>query len=282
MNTVKITLLMTGMTILFVFAGQAMGGQTGMVMAFFFAVLTNFFAYWFSDRMVLMMTGAKEVTRAQAPKLFDMVEALTQRAGLPMPKLYVMPEAAPNAFATGRDPHHAAVAVTEGIMNMLSPRELEGVLAHELAHIQNRDILISTIAATMAGAISMLANMAQWGMMFGGRRHDSEQEGGHPIAAIAAMILAPIAAMLIQMAISRSREYLADAKGAQIHGNPMDLAAALRKMEQSGRRARMDVAPAAAHLFIMNPLRGNGIMSLFSTHPPVRERVKRLEALAAG
>ena len=282
MNFIKITLLMTGMTVLFVFAGQALGGQSGMVMAFCLAVLTNFFAYWLSDKMVLRMTGAKEVTRAQAPRLFEMVEDLSQRAGLPMPRLYVMPEAAPNAFATGRDPDHAAVAVTEGIMDMLSPRELKGVLAHELAHIQNRDILIATIAATMAGAISMLASMAQWGMMFGGRRHDSEREGGHPLAAIAAMLLAPIAAMLIQMAISRSREYLADAKGAQTHGDPMDLASALRKMEQAGRRASMDVSPVAAHLFIVNPLRGEGLMGLFSTHPPMKERVKRLEALAAG
>ncbi|HAM36199.1 MAG TPA: zinc metalloprotease HtpX [Elusimicrobia bacterium] len=282
MNTLKITLLMTGMTLLFLAAGRALGGESGMMMAFMMAVGTNFFAYWFSDKMVLMMSGAKEVTRAQAPRLFEMVEELAQRARLPMPRLYVMPEAAPNAFATGRDPRHAAVAVTEGILDMLSPRELQGVLAHELAHIKNRDILVATIAAAMAGAISMLAHMAQWGMMLGGRRHDSDREGGHPIAAIAAMILAPLAAMLIQMAISRSREYLADAKGARIHGNPMDLASALRKMEQAGRRARMDVQPAAAHLFIVNPLRGDGVMSLFSTHPPVRERVKRLEAMAAG
>ena len=283
MNTMKTPLLMTGLTVLFILAGQALGGQGGMVMAFFMAVLTNFFAYWFSDKMVLMMSGAKTVTRAQAPELYEMVEELARRAGLPMPKLYVIPDPSPNAFATGRNPEHAAVAVTEGILKILSPRELKGVLGHELAHVQNRDILVSTIAATMAGAISMLANMAHWAFIFGGRHHDSERdEGSHPIAAIATMVLAPIAAMLIQMAISRSREYQADATGSKIHGNPLDLASALRKMAQGSKRIPMHAEPSTAHLFIVNPLTGGGVMSLLSTHPPMQERIKRLESMVRG
>jgi len=281
MNTMKTTLFMTGLTLLFVFAGQALGGQSGMVMAFFMAVAMNFFAYWFSDKIVLRMYRAKEVTSTEAPELISVVQDLAMRANLPMPKVYVISDPSPNAFATGRNPEHAAVAVTEGILNLLSPQELKGVLGHELAHVQNRDILVSTIAATMAAAISMLANMAQWAMIFGGRHHDDRgREGGHPIAALAMMILAPLAAMLIQMAISRSREYQADATGTKIHGNPLDLASALKKMAQQSKRIPLQgVNPSTAHLFIVNPLRGGGLMNLFSTHPPIEERIKRLESM---
>ena len=282
MNAMKTTLLMAGLMGLFVAAGHALGGQSGMVMAFGMAVATNFFAYWFSDKMVLMMYRAKQVTRAQEPDLYEMVAGLAQRAGIPMPRLYIIPDSSPNAFATGRDPRHAAVAVTKGILKLLSPQELKGVLGHELAHVLNRDILISTIAATMAGAISMLAHMTQWAMIFGGRQDDRDRGGNHPIAAIATIILAPMAAMLIQMAISRSREYQADAAGARIHGNPLDLASALRKMAQESRRVPMDAEPSTAHLFIVNPLTAKGVMSLFLTHPPIQERIKRLESMHAG
>ncbi|MBI5624107.1 MAG: zinc metalloprotease HtpX [Elusimicrobia bacterium] len=280
MNTMKTTALMAGMTVLFVLVGRALGGESGMVLAFVMAAATNLGAYWFSDKLVLMMYRARPVTRAQAPDLHDMVSDLALKAGVPMPKLYIIPEPSPNAFATGRDPRHAAVAVTEGILETLNSRELRGVLAHELGHVVNRDILISTIAATMAGAISMLANMAHWGMMLGGRGHEREDRGGHPIAALIAVFLAPLAAMLIQMAISRSREFLADETGSRLHGDPLDLASALKKISAEAKREPMDAQPATAHLFIVNPLMGGGLMSLFSTHPPLRERVRRLEALA--
>ena len=271
---------MAGLTVLFVLVGRALGGESGMVMAFFFAVASNFFAYWFSDKIILRLYGAREVTRDQSPELYRIVEELSLRSGLPMPRVYVISDPSPNAFATGRNPQHASVAVTEGILEVLSPEELRGVLGHELAHVQNRDILISTIAATLAGAISMLANMARWALWFGGRHSDDRERGGHPLAALATMILAPIAAMLIQMAISRSREYQADATGARIHGNPLDLASALKKIAQhSQRRPMLQAGPATAHLFIINPLRGGGIVSLFSTHPPLEERIKRLESM---
>ncbi len=279
MNTMKTTFLMALLMVLAVGIGYALGGQGGMVIAFVFALGMNFFSYWFSDKIVLKMYKAQEVTEAQQPRLYNMVRELSQRAQLPMPKVYIIPNDTPNAFATGRDPEHAAVAVTQGIMRILTEPELRGVLGHELAHIKHRDILIGTIAAVFAGAISMLAHMAQWAAIFGGGRSDNER-GGSPIAVIAMAIIAPIAAMMIQMAISRSREYLADAGGAKFHGNPNDLANALRKLHAAAQKMPMDASPATAHMFIVNPLFGRGgITSLFSTHPPMEERVKRLEQM---
>ena len=280
MNVIKTTILMTGLTLLFILAGGALGGRGGMMMAFILACVMNLGAYWFSDKIVLRMYRAQEVSPSQAPQLYGVVNELALQAQMPMPKVYIIPQEAPNAFATGRNPQHAAVAVTEGIMKILSREELAGVLAHELAHIKHRDILIGTIAATIAGAISMLANMAQWAMIFGGRRDEDEGGGGHPLVAIAMMIIAPIAAMLIQMAISRSREYLADAGGASISGNPLYLAAALKKLQRGVQLTPMEANPATAHMFIVNPLTGGGLMKLFSTHPPIEERVERLEQMA--
>ena len=282
MNTTKTFMLMALMTVLVVLVGQWLGGQSGMIMAFLFAVVMNFGSYWFSDKIVLRMYNAKEVSAADQPGLVEMVQDLAGRAGLPMPKVYVIPNDQPNAFATGRNPQHAAVAVTEGIMRTLSRDELRGVLAHELAHIKHRDILVGTIAATMAGAISMLANMAQWAMIFGGGRSSSDEEGGNPLGALLMMIFAPIAAMLIQMAISRSREYLADEGGAQIAGNPLSLASALRKLHQKAEQIPMHANPATAHMFIVSPLSGRGLMNMFSTHPPMEERIARLEAMVYG
>lgn len=276
MNTMKTTALLTGLTLLFIFAGGALAGESGMKTAFLLACVINVGSYWFSDKIVLSMYRAQEVFPEKEPELHGMLKDLCMRAHLPVPRMYIIPEETPNAFATGRNPDHAAVAVTQGILRLLSREELMGVLAHELAHVRNRDILVSTIAATIAGAISMMANMAQWGMMFGGRGgHD--REGGHPLAAIAMMILAPMAAMLIQMAVSRSREYLADETGARINGDPAALARALEKL-QAGvlRRPPADPSPATAHMFIVNPLSGEGLMGLFSTHPPIEERVARL------
>lgn len=279
MNTFKTGLLMAILTTLLVVAGNALGGRNGAMIFFIFALLMNFGSYWFSDKIVLKMYRGREVTRNDAPELYEMVERLTKQANLPMPKVYITPQAEPNAFATGRDPHHAAVAVTSGITQILDKQELEGVLAHEIAHIKNRDILISTIAATMAGAITMLASIARWGLIFGGMGSDDDDGGG--LAAIVMMIVAPLAAMLIQMAISRSREYQADEVGAGICGKPMGLANALTKLENSARRYPMQQAtPATAHMFIVNPLRGKDLASLFSTHPPTEERVKRLRELA--
>lgn len=277
MNTMKTVLLMTGLTLLLVLAGSAFGGKNGMVMAFAFACIMNIGTYWFSDKIVLAMYRAKKVSEAEAPELHRIVRELSIRAGVPMPKVYTIDNNTPNAFATGRNPEHAAVAVTTGIMNLLARDELSGVLGHELAHIKHRDILIGTIAATVAGAISMLANMAQWTMMFGGRR--DEREGGHPLMAIVMMIFAPIAAMLIQMAISRSREYLADEGGAKISGNPLSLARALGKLQRGVQIMPMNANPATAHMFIVNPLTGGGLLALFSTHPPIEERVRRLEKM---
>jgi len=238
----------------------------------------NGISYWFSDKIVLRMYGAKEIGTDKAPTLHRIVRDLTLRAQMPMPKLYLIPQEAPNAFATGRDEKHAAVAVTEGILRILDERELRGVLAHELSHIKNRDILIGTIAATMAGAISMLANMAHWGMIFGGRSSEN-REGGHPIVALLMIIIAPLAAMLVQMAISRSREFGADATGATISGDPSSLANALRKLERGAQRIPMEANPATAHMFIVNPLTAGGLMTLFSTHPPMQERIRRLEGM---
>ncbi len=278
MNTVKTVGLMTFMMVLFVAIGGALGGRNGMIMAVLFATVMNFGAYWFSDKIVLSMYRAQPVSEAQAPELYGIVRSLTQKAGMPMPKVYIMPAETPNAFATGRNQEHAVVAVTEGIMRILSRDELAGVIAHELAHIRHRDMLTGTIVATIAGAISMLAQMAQWAMLFGGRR-DSDDDGS-PIAALVMMIVAPIAAMLVQMAISRTREYEADKGGARLVGSPYGLANALLKLERGSKAVPMDANPATAHMFIVNPLSGKGLVKLFSTHPPIEERVKRLKEMA--
>jgi len=285
MNRFKTTLLLSLLTMLLVFMGGALGGKGGMLIAFVMAAVMNFGSYWFSDKIVLKMYNAREITREVHPSFYDMVARLAGRAGLPMPKVYIMPDDSPNAFATGRNPEHAAVAATEGILRILTPDELEGVMAHELAHVKNRDILISSIAATIAGAISMIGNMLQWGAMFGAGRGDDEEGGGigGMIGSLAMAILAPIAAMLIQMAVSRSREYLADASGAEICGRPLALAGALRKLHNASQAIPLhDARPATAHMFIVNPLTGSGLASLFSTHPAMEERIARLEAMATG
>ncbi len=283
MNTVKTIGLMVFMTLLLVFVGAAIGGRSGMIIAFAIATIMNFGSYWFSDKIVLRMYRAQPVSEAEAPELYAIVRTLVQKAGMPMPKVYIIPEETPNAFATGRNPEHAVVAVTQGIMRLLSREELSGVIAHELAHIRHRDMLTGTIVATIAGAISMLAQMAQWAMLFGGGSRRDDDEGGSPIVALVMMIVAPIAAMLVQMAISRTREYEADAGGAKIAGNPSGLANALLKLEKGNQVIPMaDAKPATAHMFIVNPLHGGGLMNLFSTHPPIAERVKRLNEMARG
>ena len=278
MNGLRTMVLMVTLTLMLVFVGGLMGGKSGMTIALIMAFGMNFVTYWFSDKIILKMYGARAVTEAEAPELYGTVRRLAQRAQLPMPKVYVMDEDQPNAFATGRNPEHGVVAVTTGIMRILSREELEGVLAHELAHIKNRDILVSTVAASIAGAISYLAQMAQWAALFGGRR-DDEGESGSPLAALVMMIVGPIAAMMVQMAISRSREYGADEGGARIAGEPRYLASALRKIHQAARAIPMDASPATSHMFIVNPLTGGGLLRLFSTHPPVEERIARLEAM---
>lgn len=282
MNTTKTVFLMAVMTVLLVFVGSLIGGKGGMVIAFGMALVMNVGSYWFSDKIVLRMYNGQELTPAEAPDLFQITQELAGNAGIPMPRIYLIRGEQPNAFATGRDPEHAAVAVTEGIMRMLTRDELRGVIAHELAHVKHRDILIGTIAATMAGAVSMLANMAHWAMIFGGGRSSDDREGGSPIAGLVMMIVAPFAAMLIQMAISRSREFMADEGGAQMAHNPMGLANALRKLDARSRQIPMDASPSTAHMFIVNPLSGGGLMKLFSTHPPMEERIARLEAMAHG
>jgi heat shock protein HtpX len=282
MNTTKTVVLMAGLTVLLVLLGGAFGGRQGMMIAFIIAFGMNMFSYWFSDKIVLRMYHAKEVTQAEAPVLWGVTHNLAMKMNMPMPKVYVIPSDAPNAFATGRNPSHAAVAATEGILKMLNREELEGVMAHELGHVRNRDILIGTIAATIAGAISMMANMAQWALIFGGGRRDDDEGNSSLVGGIAMIILAPIAAALIQMAISRSREYQADATGARMCGNPLALANALRKLHAGSQRIPMDANPATAHMFIVSPLTGGGMMSLFSTHPPVEERIKRLESMVYG
>ena len=278
MNNVKVFVLMAGMTALLGLLGQAFGGQNGMVMALVFAGLMNFAMYFGSSKMVLRMYGARVVTAEQAPELYAMVDRLRQRAGLPMPTVAIAPHEQPNAFATGRNPEHSVVCVTEGIMRLVSREELEGVIAHELAHIKNRDMLLQTVAATMAGAVS---NLAHFGLFFGGSQDD---EGGNPAAGLLMAILAPIGAMLIQFAISRQREFKADAVGAQISGRPLALAGALRKLDAAAHRIPMHVSPAVAPLAQVNPLAayGGGMTRLFSTHPPTEERVARLQAIAAG
>ena len=282
MNTIKTVGLMTFLMVLFVAIGGALGGRGGMVMAILFATVMNVGMYWFSDKIVLRMYNAQPVTEAEAPEIYAIVHTLVQRAGMPMPKVYVIPDETPNAFATGRNPEHAVVAVTHGITRLLSREELTGVIAHELAHIKHRDMLTGTIVATMAGAISMLAQMAQWSMIFGGgsRRDDDD---GSPIVAIVMMIVAPIAAMMVQMAISRTREFEADKGGATIAGSPSGLSNALLKLEQGSKIIPMhDARPATAHMFIVNPLTGGGLLKLFSTHPPIEERVQRLNDMARG
>jgi len=279
-NTFKTAALLGLLTGLFVLIGGYFGGRQGMIIALLFAGVMNFGSYWFSDKIVLRLYRAQEVRETEAPDLFRIVRGLAQRAGIPMPKVYIVPNEAPNAFATGRSPQHAAVAVTNGILRLLSPEELEGVLAHELAHIQHRDTLISTIAATLAGVIVMLANMARWAALFGGiGGRDEEDRGGGALGFIFMAILAPIAATLIQLAISRSREYLADDGSARLTRSPGRLANALEKLEYAAERIPMNANPATSHLFIVNPLRGRSLFSLFSTHPPIEERIARLRAM---
>jgi heat shock protein HtpX len=278
-NLFKTGLLLAVLTVMLVLAGGAIGGQRGMMVAFFIALAMNFFSYWFSDKIVLKMYGAQPVDEAQAPQLYAMVRRLAQRAGIPVPKIYVIPSDSPNAFATGRNPEHAAVAVTEGIMRILDEEELEGVLAHELSHVANRDVLISTIAATLAGAITYLAHMAQWAAIFGGRSHDDEEGSSNPFVMMLFAILAPIAAMLVQFAVSRSREFQADATGARLAGRPWPLAKALEKLEVASHMRPMPANPATAHLFIVNPLTGQSLMRLFSTHPSTEERIARLRSM---
>ncbi len=274
MKSFRIWLLMGILSVILVLIGGAVGGRSGAGLFFLISLGMNFFSYYFSDKIAIRMTGSRPVSEGEAPELYSVVQRLTGRAGLPMPRLYVTPSAQPNAFATGRNPEHAAVAVTEGLLRILNRSELEGVLAHELAHIKNRDVLVGTIAAAFAGAITMIANIIQWGAILGMGRDDDE--GGSVIGSLFLAITAPIAAMLIQMAISRSREFQADDTGARIAGNTGGLANALVKLENAAQRVPMQVNPAASHLFIVNPLSGASIAKLFSTHPPISERVKRL------
>lgn len=278
MNSFKTFILLCCLTFLFLAIGKVIGGQTGLTFALIMAGIMNLGAYFFSDKIVLAMYGAKEVSSEQLPDVHRIVNNLTQCAGMPNPKIYLIESASPNAFATGRDPAHSAVAVTTGILKLLSYDELEGVIAHELSHIKNRDILIATIAATIAGAISYLAHMAQWAAIFGGGR-DSEGRSNNPLVFLVIAIIAPIAALIIQLAISRSREYLADASGAKICGSSLKLASSLEKLRMGVARIPMDVNPSTAHMFIVNPLSGGFILSLFSTHPPIEERIRRLRAM---
>ncbi len=277
-NMVKTTLLLGLLTGLFLAIGAALGGRSGMVIAFVFALVMNFASYWFSDKIVLAMYGAEPLDEAQAPVVHRIVRKLATQARIPMPRLYLISSPAPNAFATGRSPQHAAVAVTDGILRIMNEEELEGVLAHELSHVLNRDVLTSTVAATLAGAVMMLANMARWGAIFGSARDDDEG-GMNPLGLIVMAVIAPIAALLIQMAVSRAREYEADASGARLTRRPDGLAAALAKLHQASQIVPMDANPATAHLFIVNPLAGRSILTLFSTHPPVEERIARLRAM---
>jgi heat shock protein HtpX len=280
-NVLKTGFLLAVLTCLVVLIGGAVGGQQGMLIALVLALAMNFVSYWFSDKMVLAMYRAQPVDEAAAPELYSMVRNLATRAGIPMPRVYIIPTETPNAFATGRNPEHAAVAVTEGIMRILGREELEGVIAHELSHVKNRDTLIMTIAATLAGAITYLAHMAQFAAIFGGRRDaDEEGHGGGAFGALFLAILAPFAAMLVQLAISRARDFHADATGAQIAGRPWGLASALEKLDQASKVIPMQASPATAHLFIVNQLSGGMLRSLFSTHPSTEERVARLRAMA--
>ena len=280
MNTIKTGLLLGALTGLLMLIGGFFGGQQGVVIAFIFAMVLNFGSYWFSDKLVLSMYHAQPVSESEAPELYAIVKTLALKASLPMPRVYIIPGDTPNAFATGRNEHHAVVAVTEGILRILTREELEGVISHELTHIKQRDILIGSIAATLAGAIVMLANMAQWAAMFGGASRDDEEGGGGGIVGLIIMaVLAPIAATIIQMAISRSREYLADAGGAKISGKPYALANALEKLSRASQAVPLAANPSSAHMFIVNPLTGRSLMNLFSTHPPVEERIARLKSM---
>jgi len=280
-NTFKTAFLLTLLTLLLMFIGRAFGGQNGMLLALGIAVVMNFVSYFYSDKIALAMYRAQPVTREQLPRAYQAVERLTQKIGIPMPKIYVIPTDSPNAFATGRNPNHASVAVTEGILNLLTDEELEGVLAHELGHVNNRDILISSVAATIAGAITMLASMGRWAMIFGGMGGRDDRDRGGGFGALLMLILAPIAASLIQLAVSRSREYQADATGAHFTGNPYALASALAKLDSYSRRLPMQATPSTAHLFIIQPLLGMSLGNLFSTHPPIAKRIERLTGRSA-
>ena len=279
MNTIKTTVLLAALTVLLILIGDLFGGEQGMIFAFVLAVAMNFTSYWFSDRIVLGIYRGKELSEAEAPEIFAIVRRLTQRAGLPMPRIYRIPSDSPNAFATGRDPDHAAIAVTDGIVDILGQSEVEGVIAHELSHVKNRDILIGSVAATVAGAIMILANIARFAAIFGGFGGGSRDRDGNVFGLLLTAIVAPIAAMLIQLAISRSREYEADRSAARLVGSGEGLARALEKLEAASRRRALPANPATAHMFIVNPLSGKSLAGLFSTHPPIRERVKRLRSL---
>ena len=278
-NQVRTTVLLAVMMVFFMFIGQLLGGRQGLIIAFFFAVGINFFSYWYSDKIVLRMYKAREATPDQVPELYDIVQNLASKAGLPIPKVYIIPEESPNAFATGRNPEHAVVAVTEGLLKIMNRDELAGVLGHELGHVKNRDILIGSIAATMAGAIMMLASMARWSAIFGFGNDNNEGVGGFGL--IVMSILAPVAALLIQTAISRSREYQADASGAHFAGNNEGLAHALEKLGSYSKRLPINANPSTAHMFIVNPLSGQKMMNLFSTHPPLNDRIARLRGFKA-
>jgi heat shock protein HtpX len=275
-NTFKTAFLLTLLTLLLMFIGRAFGGQNGMLLALALAAVMNFVSYFYSDKIALRMYRAQPVTREELPRAYAAVERLTQKIGIPMPKIYVIPNDSPNAFATGRNPQHASVAVTQGILNLLTDEELEGVLAHELGHVNNRDILISSVAATVAGAITMLASMARWGMLFGGFGGRDDRDRGGGIGALLMLFLAPVAASLIQLAVSRSREYQADATGAHFTGNPYALASALSKLDAYSRRLPLQATPSTAHLFIIQPFLGMSFGNLFSTHPPIAKRIERL------
>lgn len=279
-SSLKTAFLLAVLTLVFVYIGNLLGGTTGMAIAFGIALVMNFVSYWFSDKIVLAMYRAKEIAPEEAPRLYEMVRNVATQTGIPMPKVYIIPTPAPNAFATGRNPNNAAVAVTEGLLKLLEPNEVEAVIAHEIGHVTNRDILIGTIAATLAGAIGYLAHMAQWALIFGGFGRSNDNEGhGNLVGSLAMIILAPIIALVIQLAISRAREYKADETGARLTRRPLDLASALKKISYGAEKIPLDANPGTAHMFIMNPLRG-GLAGLFSTHPPVEERVARLEKLS--
>ena len=279
-SRIRTTVLLAVLTVLIIWIGGMIGGQSGMILAFILALVMNVGGYWFSDKIVLAAYRAQPIEEHENPQLYRIVRELAAQARLPMPRIYLIPQETPNAFATGRNPEHAVVAVTEGLMRILTPEEVKGVLAHELGHVKNRDILVSSIAATLAGAVMILANMAQWAAIFGGfRGSDNEDRGGGFLGLIVTIVLAPIAATLIQLAISRSREYLADETGAELAHNPEGLARALEKLAVASERIPMDAGPSTAHLFIVNPLSGQSLAGLFSTHPPIEERIRRLRSM---
>lgn len=280
MNSVKTVFLMTAMMVLLMLVGSLVGGENGMIIAFIFSLGLNFVSYWFSDKIVLSMYGAKEITRDNNPAFYDLVSSLSEKAMLPMPRVYIIENPSPNAFATGRNPNNAAVAATTGILKILNKQELEGVISHELAHVKNRDILVGTITATLVGTITLIARIAGYAAMFGGARDKDDSSG---ISSLILMILAPIIAVLIQLAISRSREFMADQGGAEISGNPLALASALGKLTVGNQKIPMkNAGTSSAHMFIVNPFSGKSLMKIFSTHPPVEERIKRLEDIASG